>query len=74
MLALLSPNRSIQLVKNPGRTVRRAKPKTCLKMGMSRAMKMSVKAMNASVNAHILFEPKGAMFALFRSLSGIFTP
>ncbi len=52
------PNRSIVSIKNPGKKVSRAKPKTCLKIGTSRIMKMSVKAMKDSVNAHIVLESK----------------
>ena len=55
------PNRSIRIIKNPGRKVSRAKPKTCRKMGMSRIMKMSVKAMNDSANAQIVLESKVAI-------------
>src|SRR5665647_1052281 len=52
---------SIWISKNPGRKVSKAKPKTCLKMGMSRAMKTSVKAMKDSVKAHIVRESKLAI-------------
>ena len=38
-----------------------AKPKTCLKIGMSRIMKISVKAMNDSVNVNVVFESKLAI-------------
>jgi len=60
------PNRSIRIIKNPGRKVSRAKPKTCLKIGMSRIMKMSVMTMNDSVNAHIVRESK---FAIAHSIT-----
>jgi hypothetical protein len=55
------PNRSIRIIKNPGRKVSKAKPKTCLKMGISRIMKMSVRAMKSRVNAHIFRESKLAI-------------
>jgi hypothetical protein len=57
-------NFSICISKNPGRNVSNTNPRTCLKTGISKMMDMSVKAINANVNAHTLFEPKVAIFAL----------
>jgi hypothetical protein len=54
-------NFNIWTSKNPGRKVSRTKPKTCLKIGMSRAMRISVKAMNDSVKAHNVLESKLAI-------------
>jgi hypothetical protein len=50
--------RIIWMSKNPGRNVSSTKPRTCLRMGISNMMDISVKAINDSVSRQTLFESK----------------
>jgi hypothetical protein len=59
-------NFNVRTSKNPGRNVSDTKPSTGLTTGISRMMDISVRAINASVEAQISFEWKATAMAPLR--------